>query len=92
MPRNSWEKPEATSKLRKHHKEQTAQKQGRKSLSRGWVTAEQAQRETGHPNPERLERAQKTPLCLRGKGAVYLCPQLLCPILKRFTDLFNKPS
>lgn len=73
---NSWRKPEPLPQQNSenHHKGQTAQKQGRKIWFLDRVMVEQTEGgETGNPNPEKTERAQKTPCCLAGKGAVYLC-------------------
>lgn len=65
----SWRKLEAlpNQNSKKCHKK-TAQKQERKSWSLNWVMAEQAQGRTGYPNPEKLERVQKTPMPGRQRG------------------------
>lgn len=67
-------------------------RQGRKIWSLDWVTVEEAQGEgTGNPNPEKWERAQKTPpLPSRQRGCLPL-PLVTLPCTQMLHSLFNKP-
>ena len=75
---NPWRKPEAPlphSIQENHHKEQAAQKQGRKVWSLDSVIVEQTQGGTNRwPKPREAGRGTKDPQQQGGKGDAYLCP------------------